>query len=690
MSLVSIGEFTVDLDERRIFRQQTELAAEPKVIEVLCYLIQNNERFISLSELHENVWAGRVVTDTAVRRTISKLRTLLDDNETENPRYIKSQMKRGYQLVCSVGTESVAVPQLSPRPAVAAASPGKKALPAKLILFCLVLAILMLATIYYLYAQPQHSLNQLVQTETLLSIPGQKTSLSVSKDGRWQAFVSKIDNSSNWELYLYDAKAGQLQKIETPTEHCRFVSFIDNDSRLAYVGYDGSEAKLYTQSVVDLAEAPLFHSTAPFQLLGNSVELPDSKLLIAAAKSISDNFHYYKYDFLANNFEQFTYSSEDGIQDVFATASSDGKFLALGRANIYKKNMMLQIYRIADKELIAEYKLQDNLRDFRISWRDNNNLLTRIGDKHYLIDVNTGERTAIAAKPSALHEFSFSQTGELYALSYQRSEPNIYQARWPLADNFNKSYQLGSNVRELSFSQDPDTLWLIEKINTLYRLYRYSENKNLRQLVMESPEPIALQDQTKGGELLLLKRNNRLEIFNTVTAESTTVSVSTQDVRAGNFSQTGDFVFFTERVKDQWLVKRYSLADKTQRLLLQDYMYIQDIADGYVAADSSGNVWRLDTDYNRTDLLYQGVLFDLEYQFDVRNNQLIAAFRTIMGDWVLVDINLTSQQIWQRSIAFHDFSVPFSIDSSGKNLIFKTNIKEENQLVKYGYNFGYN
>ena len=690
MNLVSIGEFTVDLDERRIFRQQTELAAEPKVIEVLCYLIEHRERFVSLNELHENVWAGRVVTDTAVRRTISKLRVLLEDSEAENPRYIKSQMKRGYQLVCSVGTESVAVPQFSPGPAVVAVNPGKKALPTKPILFCLVLAILMLATIYYLYAQPQRSLNQLVQTETLLSIPGQKTSLSISKDGRWQAFVSKIDNSSNWELYLYDAKAGQLQKIETPTEHCRFVSFIDNDSRLAYVGYDGSEPKLYTQSVVDLAESPVLHPTAPFQLLGNVVELADSKLLISAAKSLSDNWHYYKYDTQTNSFEQFTYSSEDGVQDVFATISADKKLLALGRGNPNKKNVMLQIYRIADKELIAEYKLQDNLQDFRLSWHDDNNLLTRTGTKHYLIDIKNGHRKPVVAKPHPLHEFSFSESGELYALSYQISQPNIYQASWPLDDSFTKSYQLGVNARMLSFSQDTDSLWLVEKSDNLHRLYRYSDNKNMRQLVMESPEPVILQDQTKDGELLLLKRNNRLEIFNTITAESTTVSVSTQYVRTGNFSQDGDSVFFSERVKDQWLVKHYSLTDKTQRLLLQDYMYIQDIADGYIAADSSGNVWHLDNAYDKKNLLYQGVLYDQDYQLVVRANQLIVAFRTLMDDWILANVNLVTRDVWQRRTAFHNFSLPFSVDKSGHNLIFKTNIKEENQLVKYGYNFGYN
>jgi DNA-binding winged helix-turn-helix (wHTH) protein len=54
---------------------------------------------VPLVEPHENVWAGRVVTDTAVRRTISKLRALLGDTDPETPLYIKSQMKRGDQFI---------------------------------------------------------------------------------------------------------------------------------------------------------------------------------------------------------------------------------------------------------------------------------------------------------------------------------------------------------------------------------------------------------------------------------------------------------------------------------------------------------------------------------------------------------------------------------------------------------------
>ncbi|MBV2130278.1 winged helix-turn-helix domain-containing protein [Arsukibacterium indicum] len=691
MSIVSIGDFTVDLKERRVFAADTELTVEPKVVEVLCYLIEHNSRYVSLAELHDNVWAGRVVTDTAVRRTISKLRVLLDDTDAENPQYIKSQMKRGYQLICSVSTEPDAGALLQEGPPVGTDNDvSQKLAVSKPVVMWLAIAAVIIAVIYYVYAKPDpQPLNQLVEIETLLSIPGQKTSLTVSKDGRLSAFVAKVDDNSNWELYLYDAVTGQLRKIDTPSEHCRFVNFIDNDTRLAYVGYDSSEATFYTQSVLNLSEAPIIHPTAPYPLLGNVIELENNKLLVAA-KSVTDNFHYYQYDLTTNTFEQFTYSGEDGIHDAFAVMSPNKQLLALGRGNIKKKNVMLQLYRIADKQLIAEYKLQDNLQDFRLSWMDNATLLFRTGNIHYLINIENGERQLIPAKPAPLHEFTFTENGELIGLNYHVVTANIYQASWPLTENFNKSYQLGANVRQLSFSHNYDYLWLVEHEPNAFRLSRYFEDKNSRELVMQSAEPFIIRDQSADGSLLLLDRRNRLEIYNTITAEITAVSVATQDVRSGNFSRSAEHVYFAEQVKGQWLIKRFTLANKTQSILLHDYVKLFEIPDGFVAADIEGKFWRLDDSFNKTSLLYEGALVNHDEDVVVRGNQLILAYRTLMGDWVLANINLSTQQVWQRSIPFHDFGKPISIDRNGENLIFKPYDKEENHIVKYGYNFGYN
>lgn len=695
MSKVVIGDYIVDLNAHRMFSADTELTVEPKVIEVLCYLIAQRERFVSLSELHDKVWAGRIVTDTAVRKTISKLRQLLNDTDADNPQYIKSQMKRGYQFVCPVNqlTEDSAQPSANLASASAPiASLVVPVRPARLkwLVIAVLLLLLLASLLYVTFLRSKSVPASLFEVETLLTIPGQKTSLTVSKDGRFQAFVGKVDSSSNWYLYLYDAVTSQLKKIDTPTEHCRFVSFIDNDTQLAYVGYNGSEAKLYTQSVLNLNEAPVLHPTAPFQLLGDAVELTSNSVLLAAAKSVSDNFHYYQYDLVANTFEQFTFSGEYGIQDVFAVISPNKQLLALGRAHINKKNVMLQLYRLADKQLIAEYKLQDNLQDLRLSWVNNLTLLTRTGNRHYLFNIENGERLLLEADPTPLHEFSFTEKGELIGLNHQVAKANIYRASWPLADNFNKSYQLGTKVRQLSFSRNSDYLWLVEKEPNAFRLSRYFEDKNSRELVMESAEPFIIRDQSADGSLLLLDRRNRLEIYNTITAETTAVSVATQDVRAGNFSRSAEHVYFAERVKGQWLIKRFTLANKTQSILLHDYVKLFEIPDGFVVADIEGKFWRLDDSFNKTSLLYEGALVNHDEDVVVRGNQLILAYRTLMGDWILANINLSTQQVWQRSIPFHDFGNPISIDRNGQNLIFKPYDREENQLVKYGYNFGYN
>ena len=76
-------------------------------MQVLSYLIEQQPRIVSLEELHNNVWENQIVTDTAVRRVISKLRVTLNDNDTKNPTYIKSVMKRGYQLIAEVKTQPI-------------------------------------------------------------------------------------------------------------------------------------------------------------------------------------------------------------------------------------------------------------------------------------------------------------------------------------------------------------------------------------------------------------------------------------------------------------------------------------------------------------------------------------------------------------------------------------------------------
>ncbi|MBB1307926.1 winged helix-turn-helix domain-containing protein [Pseudoalteromonas sp. SR41-8] len=103
-----IGQFQFNQTEHSLCNGQHSTILEPKCLQVLSYLIEQQPRIVSLEELHSNIWQNQIVTDTAVRRVISKLRLAFDDTDTKNPKYIKSIMKRGYQLIADVkqqGTE---------------------------------------------------------------------------------------------------------------------------------------------------------------------------------------------------------------------------------------------------------------------------------------------------------------------------------------------------------------------------------------------------------------------------------------------------------------------------------------------------------------------------------------------------------------------------------------------------------
>lgn len=102
-----IGEYIFDSMQQSLIKEDNHFTLEPKCIQVLSYLVEQQPRIVSLEELHNNVWENQIVTDTAVRRVISKLRVALNDNDTKTPKYIKSVMKRGYQLIAEVKTQPI-------------------------------------------------------------------------------------------------------------------------------------------------------------------------------------------------------------------------------------------------------------------------------------------------------------------------------------------------------------------------------------------------------------------------------------------------------------------------------------------------------------------------------------------------------------------------------------------------------
>lgn len=85
----------------KIWRDGKELVLEPKVFQVLVYLLNNRGRLVEKSELLDAVWKDAFVTENAMTREIAKLRKALGDDPKE-ARYIQTVHTRGYRFIANV------------------------------------------------------------------------------------------------------------------------------------------------------------------------------------------------------------------------------------------------------------------------------------------------------------------------------------------------------------------------------------------------------------------------------------------------------------------------------------------------------------------------------------------------------------------------------------------------------------
>jgi eukaryotic-like serine/threonine-protein kinase len=88
------GSVEIDEKTREIRRDRRVVHTEPKVFDLLFYLIRRRDRVVSKQELLDAIWAGAAVGDAALTRCVSLARKALGD-----PRLIAVVHGRGYRFV---------------------------------------------------------------------------------------------------------------------------------------------------------------------------------------------------------------------------------------------------------------------------------------------------------------------------------------------------------------------------------------------------------------------------------------------------------------------------------------------------------------------------------------------------------------------------------------------------------------
>jgi DNA-binding winged helix-turn-helix (wHTH) protein/tetratricopeptide (TPR) repeat protein/TolB-like protein len=109
------GAFEVDEHRFELRHAGVAVPLEPRVLDVLVYLIRNRDRVVPKAELIDKVWESRFVSDAALTRCVMELRKAIADGFPEDP--IKTLHRRGYRFVAAVEVAGEPEPVIQPAPA---------------------------------------------------------------------------------------------------------------------------------------------------------------------------------------------------------------------------------------------------------------------------------------------------------------------------------------------------------------------------------------------------------------------------------------------------------------------------------------------------------------------------------------------------------------------------------------------
>jgi pimeloyl-ACP methyl ester carboxylesterase/DNA-binding winged helix-turn-helix (wHTH) protein len=97
MSKYLFGNYVLDVDERRLLRDNEEIRLRGKLFDTLCVLVENSGKLVRKDAFMESVWPDSVVEENNLDYCISQLRKLLHP-----AKYIETVPRHGYRFVAPV------------------------------------------------------------------------------------------------------------------------------------------------------------------------------------------------------------------------------------------------------------------------------------------------------------------------------------------------------------------------------------------------------------------------------------------------------------------------------------------------------------------------------------------------------------------------------------------------------------
>ena|GEM_PF-2138601 len=631
--MISLGSYKLDVKEMLLSRNGERVILEPKVLEVLLYFIDNTGRYITMDELHENLWQGRVVSDAAVRRIISKLRILFNDDH-KSPNYIKSLPKRGYKLICSVShNEDIYV--ANPKPTFPKNKTGSVTLdeniasskPAillskkkKYLTVLSTLIFLFFITIITQFQSVNTQTPQIVSTKVIKSLPGEKRSVAQSPDGDYLAFSGKVSDSPGFQIYIKHESEKDFYPLTHTASFPSSIVFSSNNKALFFL--DNKKGK-FSINKIDLtkSEKVVEELLNDYVVIADIFNSPNNNDVIyfSGRKKTEEPIFIYSFNLKTAEVEQITTGSQQQFQDLVGSISPNGKKIAILRYFEFENRNEIRIVNLSSKEILYRRHQDDNVYD--IQWLSDTSLLL-LDDKQLLkINYEKNREYKLLSENHNIWYMAVTSSRHVLAVRNKKRSKIFFEQKLPLnifttqeilnVENSTYALKYQTNKSEKLALTNNGNSTIFGKMNT---------NSNKFSSYIETEYELVAMDSSSTGQLELIKINHRFALFNTNTKIIDYITSADEFIGDATFSNNEQSILFTVRNYDQWIVKRYDISTKTTEVLFEGYRFVRAYGDNYILGTPSGDLFLYNNTTNQRSDLNHALSLDNNTRWDVRKS----------------------------------------------------------------------
>lgn len=687
--LFRLGKYQYCPARKFLFLAQQEIPLEPKMAEVLDYLLQHCERYVPIQELHDRVWAGRIVTDTAVRRVISRLRAQLEDN-AEQPQILLSLPKRGYRIVVEVqelAPDTAMLDSISGGQSTIVAEPLVADLqePSKhffnlwwAALLCTLL--LGLVLIYRGSSLTPATLNQ----DNSIQLPENSRVIASSTDGSKLLYQLHRGGQRQYDIFVFYTKSQTSQLLAASSQFVNYGIFVEQDNALLLtfrdLGRNTGRVELWQLNNAAIApKKRLLLNQLESAIFPVAFTEPNSALVSVADQQNPEQHVYQRLHWEAEGpgrLEPFLDSSSFYRLDAAGSLSANGQLFAYQRNSRPESDSEIQIVSVAERRLLYRLPFAQTIRD--TLWLDNDVLLVLDEKQLQAYRCSTGQWTTLLDNPSGGLRRLIRSGADIMLVERHASVRRIIELDPTVPRPVHSMVLKPADYKQLYYRQ--------QQLDQTLEVRRTQQNFQLDlrqadqpQTLLQTEGELSIVDQAADGRLLL-QLGKRLVLFNPATNENLYLTGEQSFTDNAAFMHQGAGILFGQFSGGQWQIRQFDLAKRLHQPVLTGYRAIKASKDGYVLSDPNGHLFHADIQLKQIRALPVQVIPLAVESWAVAGNQIYWLLEGQKG-LELRRFDIRTQQNERVPVAAEIAFLWLSVRADGHRLMLESTLTYQSRLL---------